>query len=276
MTTLRIPTSGPFILSHRKWVQEQADLLAATRAASAKEQAALYGEYDRYLATLAPDDQRTAALEQANVAYKLAKGGGANPQEFQPTPEQRTILARLGTPSHENEFKQSAEVTLAEMVAAAAVDLKKEIGRIRNDEKQHGQRIREMEGRVHAAEQAEASVRAELADRDQDNAALREENAELGKHVEFLRQQYEGIEGKPAPEEKPKRSLLGKDRSKRHRTSTAGVTFREKADGSKTFSVLVPDKNGDGKDGWETVGPDYDQAIERRVEVLEQREAAAA
>ena len=112
-----------------------------------------------------------------------------------------------------------------------------------------------------------------MADRDADNAMLKDENKELGEAVTFLQKRFEAIEGKPAPEQEKRGLFGGKSGDKHHKTETPGVTYRETSKGNR-FYVWVSDGEGGGKR--EAVGFDYDEAVERKVELDAAREKVTA
>jgi hypothetical protein len=282
-TMLRKEAHPTYLSAYHEWLRDQYEKTTEQFGACRGLQADLIREFGQRLGNVtpaSPEAQMLAAASIGNEALKMLRhrngerGIGAL-QAFTPSAHQRKIIALLGNAGNGKDGKghQDFEVTLAETAVAIALDVREEIGRGGDIASQQKERITELEDLLAVTEEAQIAAETVVADRDADNNSLRQENKEFGETITFLQERLEALEGKPAPESAPKKQgLLGrsaKDRDKRHKTATPGVTYREKADGSVSFSVLTHD----GK--WEGVGSDYDAAVERRVEILAEREAAS-
>ena len=252
-TILREMAHPDYLSAYHDWLRDQHDQTVDQLGAGRKLQADLIREYGERLNTVTPDSpegQMLAAASFCNEALKQLKhrngengfGGGRSPQGFVPSESQRRLFGLLGTVGNGKGGKglQDFEVTVAEMAAAVALDVKEQIDA--NDESNRvlAARIKELEKEAATAQAAQATVETAVAERDADISALRDENKELGETITFLQERLEALDGKPAPEPPEKKTIFGKpkDRNKDHRTANAGCHLQRNRQGT-AFLRLV-------------------------------------
>lgn len=214
-----------------------------------------------------PNDPRLSALYELSEALRM-RGNKAKVREFGLCLKQKQILANVGL----NAPPPPPTSTLDELVLAGVEELIKLSESERRQSREFDQGKQELEKQLEAERAQRAEVEGQIGAEQGELENLRRENKELGERIDYLslfvsgENNAEAPKEKPEPEEKPEKI----DTQRRFKTDCEGVTYRNRADGSVKFSVL----NNERK--WEPIDGDYDAAVERRVEILEEREAVSA
>jgi hypothetical protein len=240
-----------------QYAREQARIAGEATLGEAGQHIAALNDFAEFLATRPRHDQRLVAL------YRLMSQAGDS-ETYIPGEEQARLFGMLGSaggvptplPDH----------TLSELVAAAIVDhLSTTAGAVQEVEAKRDAVQRELEV-SEAARAAAESASTEVQQLRDESAAARAEADSLREQVEHLRSMLSGSEEKRG---RPTRKKLdGHDY----------IYYKDAADGERFYIVRVPEP--EGKSRYETVGPDLDEALAKRDELVgrpaEQKEPVAA
>jgi hypothetical protein len=247
----------------RRHIEEKAKITgeAVSAVHGGRQVAALRGLAELIGATSSEDQHMVIlhATAKATGRYSDAKA------KFEPSPRQKTLLARIG----QLQDTPSASVSLEELCSGGVADWVDLQGQ-RNSEtsarlQEAAEQIRELEARV-----ADLDEKAKgRADAERKLASAEHERDHANKLVDELRERLGAREPDEKPD-KPRRVSLQKETGDpRH----IGIYFSE-IDGERIYEIGYADE--DGRRRWKTIGPDLEEAIALRRELTEQKEEVAA
>lgn len=211
-----------------------------------------------HIETVHVHDPRMCSITEINGVY-------GDREKFEPGPTQKRLLDRLGGAF---ETTPPPDSMLNELIFAGIVDLIEHYGRAQGElRRERDEALQEAgKAREHAQANDEATAALEIAQRRL--GELEAENDTLTQQVLYLRGHL-GERADEPTEKQPKKARRTKVDGHR------GVYSYETADGP-VYEIGYEDN---GKRRWKKVGPDLDEAIALRAEMVEkasEREAVAA